>query len=187
MSQIKQLLVEELKDLMSAETQLVAALPKMAQAAHDPKLRELFEKHLVQTQNQVERLKEAFELLGEEAEAKMCKGMAGLIQEGQETIEEGGEKDELTADLALVGAAQRVEHYEIAGYGTARALAMQLNERDVARLLSSTLGEEEASDFLLTEASKPILQEALMGEFESRKTSVSPKSQAGKPKVRKAG
>jgi Mn-containing catalase len=186
MSQVKESLVEQLQDLLSAENQLVAALPKMAEAAHHPKLREIFEKHLAQTKNQVERLQQIFELFGEEAAPKTCRGMAGLIEEGQETIEEGASKDEFGADLALIAAAQKVEHYEISGYGTARALALQLNEREVARLLSWTLGEEEASDYLLTEISKPLLQEALAGEFDSRKTATSERVRTAKPRTRKA-
>lgn len=165
MAQLKELLVEELQDLLHAENQLVAALPKMAEAAHHPKLKEAFEKHLAQTQVQVERLNQVFELMGEDAEPKTCRAMAGLIEEGQETIDEGDDKDELAADLALIAAAQKVEHYEISGYGTARTLALQLNQRDVARLLSHTLGEEESTDYLLTEISKPLLQQALSKEL----------------------
>jgi Mn-containing catalase len=160
MPQLKELLVEELQDLLHAETQLTAALPKMAQAAHHPKLKEVFEKHLEQTKMQVERLKEAFELLGEDAKAKPCKAMAGLIAEGQETIEEGEDKESLAADLALITAAQKVEHYEISGYGTVRALARQLRLPEVEKLLSHTLGEEESADHLLTEISKPLIQQA---------------------------
>jgi Mn-containing catalase len=160
MSQVKELLVEELQDLLHAEGQLLNALPKMAKAAHNPKLREAFEKHLVQTQVQVDRLHKVFELLGEEASPKPCRAMMGLVEEGQETIEEGSEKDELAADLALITAAQKVEHYEISGYGTVRALARQIGEYDAATLLGHTLGEEESTDFLLTEIAKPLLQEA---------------------------
>lgn len=160
MSQLKDLLVEELQDLLHAETQLTKALPKMAEAAHNPKLRESFEKHLLQTENHVERLRTAFELLGEKAQAKPCKAMEGLVAEGQETIEEGREKEELSADLALITAAQKVEHYEISAYGTLRALARQIGEFDVAELLTHTLGDEEAADFLLTEVSKPLIQQA---------------------------
>jgi len=160
MPQVKELLVEELQDLLHAETQLVAALPKMAQAAHNPKLREAFEKHLIQTENQVERLKQAFALLGEEATPKPCRAMKGLIEESQETIASGGEKEELAADLALICAAQKVEHYEIAGYGTAKALARQIGAVEVATLLSHTLGEEESADYLLTTIAKPLLQQA---------------------------
>ncbi|HEY6987150.1 MAG TPA: DUF892 family protein, partial [Bryobacteraceae bacterium] len=101
MSEVKELLVEELQDLLHAESQLTKALPQMMQAAHNPKLKETFERHLRQTEGHVERLKRAFELLGDKAQAKPCKGMAGLIEEGQETISEGNEKSELAADLAL--------------------------------------------------------------------------------------
>ena len=167
MSQLRELLVEELQDLLHAESQLVAALPKMAKAAHNPKLKEAFEKHLTQTKGHAERLKAAFELLGEKAEAKPCKAMKGLVEEGSETIEEGAEKDELAADLALISAAQKVEHYEISGYGSVRALARHLGERDVATLLSHTLGEEESADHLLTEIAKPLVQEALAEELET--------------------
>lgn len=160
MPQVKELLVEELQDLLHAEGQLLNALPKMAKAAHNPKLREAFEKHLAQTEVQVDRLHKVFELLGEEASPKPCRAMMGLVEEGQETIEEGAEKDELAADLALITAAQKVEHYEISGYGTVRALARQIGEYDAATLLGHTLGEEESTDFLLTEIAKPLLQEA---------------------------
>jgi len=166
MPQLKELMMDELKDLLHAETQLVSALPKMAQAAHHPKLREAFEKHLAQTQGHVERLKQAFELLGEKAEAKPCKAMMGLVEEGKETIDEAGDRDEVAADLALITAAQKVEHYEISGYGSARALARQLGAVDVAVLLSHTLGEEESTDYLLTEIAKPMVQELLTSEME---------------------
>lgn len=170
MPQVKELLVEELQDLLHAENQLLGALPKMAAAAHHPKLKEAFDKHLQQTRQQVERLNHAFELLGEEAEPKPCKAMKGLIEEGQETIEKGGEKEELASDLALITSAQKVEHYEISAYGTARTLAMQVGEREVAELLSHTLGEEEAADFLLTQISKPLLQRATLEDMEAEKT-----------------
>lgn len=164
-SGLKDLLAEELQDLLSAENQLVTALPKMADAAHEPKLKEIFNKHLIQTRGHVDRLKNALQLLGESAEAKTCKAMKGLVEEGQETIEEGEEKDTLLADLALIAAAQRVEHYEISGYGTVRSLARHAGEREVAALLSHTLGEEEAADFLLTSLAQPLLQQALSVEF----------------------
>jgi Mn-containing catalase len=160
MPQLKELLVEQLQDLLHAEGQLAGALPKMAQAAHHPKLKEAFEKHLVQTEGHVERLRQVFEMLGEAAEPKPCKAMMGLIEEGKETIGEGGDKEPIAADLALIAAAQRVEHYEIACYGTVRVLARQLGEIDAARLLSQTLGEEESSDFLLTAIANPLIQQA---------------------------
>lgn len=162
MAQLKELLVEELKDLLHAEGQLVGALPKMADAAHNPKLKEAFQKHLEQTKNHVERLKKAFEILGERAEPKPCRAMMGLVEEGSETIEENGDKDPMIADLALVAAAQRVEHYEIAGYGNVKCLARMVDEIEVAKLLAHTLGEEESADHLLTMISAPILQNAAL-------------------------
>lgn len=160
MSMLQELLTEELGDLLHAEMQLTKALPKMAQAANHPKLKEGFEKHLLQTENHAERLKKAFELLGEKPRAKECKAMVGLISEGQETIDESTDKDAVAADLALIAAAQKIEHYEISGYGTARTLARTLGQIEVADLLTHTLAEEERTDFLLTEAAKPILQKA---------------------------
>lgn len=168
MSQLKELLTEEMQDLLHAEMQLTKALPKMAEAAHNPKLRECFEKHLVQTQGHIQRLQEAFELLGEKAQAKPCKAMEGLVAEGEETIQEGEDKEEIAADLALITAAQKVEHYEISGYGTLRELARQIGEFKVYELLSHTLGEEESADFLLTQASKPLIQQATSGMLEKK-------------------
>ena len=180
MEMLREVLVESLQDLLHAEMQLVQALPKMAEAASHPKLKEAFEKHLEQTEGHVERLKSAFEILGEKAEPKASKGMLGLIEEGKEVISENEDKEELAADLCLIAAAQKVEHYEISGYGTARSLARQIGERDVATLLSHTLGEEESSDYLLTELSKPILQDATL-EDESPT-----RAPAAKAKARKA-
>ena len=160
MSQLRELLVEELQDLLHAETQLTKALPKMAEAAHNPKLQEAFRKHLTQTQGHVERLNRVFELLGEKVQAKPCKAMQGLVAEGEETIKEGKEKEILAADLALITAAQKVEHYEISGYGTLRGFAHQLGEFEVSELLTHTLGDEEAADFLLTSIAKPLIQQA---------------------------
>lgn len=160
MPMLQEILVEQLKDLLHAEGQLVKALPKMARAANDPKLKEAFRKHLEETKNHVERLKQVFELLGEKAKGKPCRGMQGLVEEGQETIEEGREKPNFAADLALVVAAQKVEHYEIAGYGSVRTIAEQLDQKKVARLLAQTLAEEEKTDKLLTKLSSPLLEEA---------------------------
>lgn len=168
MSHLKELLVEELQDLLHAETQLTKALPKMAVAAHNPKLQEAFEKHLTQTQGHIQRLNKAFELLGENAQPKPCKAMAGLVAEGEETIQEGKDKEDLIADLALIAAAQKVEHYEISGYGTLRDLARQIGEIEVAKLLTHTLGEEESADFLLSEITKPIIQQATSEVFEAQ-------------------
>jgi Mn-containing catalase len=160
MELLHELLTEELKDLLHAENQLVKALPKMAKAAKDPDLRIAFEDHLEQTKGHVERLKQVFELLDEKPKAKPCKGMAGLVEEGQEVITDGKEMEEAPADLALIGAAQRVEHYEIAAYGAARAIAEQMERRDIVKLLSLTLAEEEKADQLLTKLAQPLLEEA---------------------------
>jgi Mn-containing catalase len=164
MLQVKELLVDELNDLLHAEGQLTGALPKMAAAARHPKLKEAFEKHFIQTQGHVERLRKIFDLLGEKGQPKPCKAMMGLIKEGEETIEEGSEKEALAADLALIAVAQKVEHYEIASYGTARGLARQIGEIETARLLSHTLGEEESADFLLTAIADPLLQQATLDD-----------------------
>jgi Mn-containing catalase len=166
MTQIKELLVDQLQDLLHAETQLTGALPKMAAAANQPKLKEAFEKHLIQTEQHVERLKQVFQLLGEKAVPKPCKAMMGLVEEGQETIAEGKNKEPLSADLSLIASAQRVEHYEISAYGTARSLARQLGAMDCARLLTHTLGEEQAADFLLTAISDPLIQEVSLNDLD---------------------
>lgn len=157
---LQDLLIEEMQDLLHAEGQLVKALPKMAKAAHNPKLKLAFQKHLEETKGQVERLKQAFELLGAKAKAKPCRAMQGLVEEGQETIQEGKEKEEVAADLALVVAAQKIEHYEISGYGSVRTMAEKLGQNKVAKLLAQTLGEEEKTDKLLTDLSPPLLEEA---------------------------
>ena len=157
--ELKELLVEEFKDLYHAENQLVKALPKMAKAANDPELKKLFEDHLEQTEGHVDRLEKAFELLGEKVKAKPCKGMMGLVEEGSEQIQEGKEKDETIADLALIAAAQKVEHYEISGYGTAREIAVKIGQSDVAGLLNETEQEEKRADELLTRATKPLLEQ----------------------------
>jgi Mn-containing catalase len=167
MSELKELLIEEMQDILHAETQLTHALPKMAEAARHPKLREAFDKHLVQTQHHVERLKKAFELLGEKAHATPCKAMEGLVAEGAERIEDGKEMEDVAADLALIAAAQKVEHYEISGYGTLRTLARQIGELEVSKLLTQTLGEEESADFLLSEVAKPILQTGASQDYEA--------------------
>jgi Mn-containing catalase len=133
---LQEVLVEQLQDLLHAEGQLVKALPKMSRAAHNPKMKLAFQKHLEETQRQVDRLKQVFELLGTKPKAKPCKAMQGLVEEGQETIAEGKEKEEVAADLALAVAAQKIEHYEIAGYGSVRTIAEQLGHQKVAKLLA---------------------------------------------------
>jgi Mn-containing catalase len=160
MAALEELLVDQLKDLLHAEGQGVKAFPKLIRAAHHPKLKAALQKHSEESKGQVERLKTVFELLGEKAKAKPCKGMQGITEEAQEEIEEGKSKSHNIADLILVAAAQRVEHYEIAGYGTARTIAEKLGNAKVVRLLSQTLAEEERSDKLLTTLSVPLLKAA---------------------------
>ena len=157
---IQDVLVEGLQDLLHAEGQLVKALPKMAKAAHSDLLRLAFEKHLDETRGQVDRLKEAFELLGLAAKPKSCKGMAGLIEEGNEVMTESHDKDGVAADLAVIAAAQKVEHYEISAYGTSRALAGQIGRPELAELLAKSLAEEEGADNLLTQIARELMGQA---------------------------
>jgi ferritin-like metal-binding protein YciE len=145
---LQDLYVSELKDLYSAENQIVKALPKMAQAATDQSLRAAFEEHLAQTQGQVRRLEQIFERLEKSPGGKTCKGMQGLLAEGQELLKEDAEPAVL--DAGLIAAAQRVEHYEIAGYGTVRTYATLLGDERAVRLLQQTLDEEGATDKKLT-------------------------------------
>jgi Mn-containing catalase len=159
---IQELLGDQLRDLLHAEKQLVKALPKMAKAARSGQLQRLFEVHLEETEAQVERLNECLGLLGTSARAKPCKGMMGIVEEGQEVMEEIKKKDDASADLALIGAAQRVEHYEIAGYTTARNLAQQLHHSAVVQLLTKSLAEEENADQLLNQVARPLMSVARM-------------------------
>lgn len=156
---MQDLLVDQLADLLHAEGQLVKALPKMEKAANEPRLKQAFADHLEQTQQHVERLKEVFVLIGADAKSKPCLGMAGLIAEGDEVIEEGEEKDDAAADLALIAAAQKVEHYEISAYGTARSLAGQAGLPGASMLLATTLAEEEISDNLLTQIARELMSQ----------------------------
>jgi ferritin-like metal-binding protein YciE len=153
-NQLKELYVEELKDIYSAENQLVKALPKMAKAATSEDLRAGFEEHLEQTKEHVARLEKIFKALGESPKGKTCKGMQGLITEGSEMIEEDPEPEML--DAGLISAAQRVEHYEIAAYGCVATYAELLGESDAAELLRTTENEEKETDEKLTELSKEI-------------------------------
>jgi Mn-containing catalase len=157
---IEELLVEELGDLLSAEGQLVKALPRITKAANAGRLKLALENHVEETKAQVERLKECFTLLGAQAKAKPCKGMAGLLDEGEEVIEEGKDRDDVAADLALIASAQKVEHYEISAYGTARTMAGQIGLPAVAALLSRSLAEEEIADNLLTQIARELMSES---------------------------
>jgi ferritin-like metal-binding protein YciE len=158
----RDLLVEELKDLYSAETQLLAALPKMAEAASSDQLRDAFETHLSQTQTHVDRLESIGQQLGESMKGKKCKAMAGLVAEGEDIIHEKAVP--AMHDLALIGAAQKVEHYEIAGYGTTRTLAELAGEEDIAEMLQKTLDEEGETDRLLTDIAAELDLEVPAGE-----------------------
>lgn len=152
------LLVQEVKDLYSAENQLVKALPKMAKAASAPALQEAFTTHLEETKVHVERLEEIARLLDISPKGKSCKAMKGLVEEGSETIEEEGEPS--IKDLALIAAAQKVEHYEISGYGSARALAEALELADIVDILQTTLDEEGATDKTLTGLAEMLIPDA---------------------------
>jgi ferritin-like metal-binding protein YciE len=151
---LKELYIDELKDIYSAETQLVKALPKMAKAAASDELRSGFEEHLEQTKGHVSRLEQIFQALAEKPTGKKCMGMEGLIKEGGEAAEEDYEDD--AKDAALIGAAQRVEHYEIAAYGTVRAMAEKLGEDEAAELLGQTLQEEKDTDVKLSNLADEI-------------------------------
>jgi ferritin-like metal-binding protein YciE len=161
---LRELYVEQLRDLYDAENQLIKALPKMAKEASSDELREAIEEHLEQTRDQAERLEQIFEQLGEKAKGKKCKGMQGLLEEGKETLEEDMEED--TKDAAIIAAAQRVEHYEISGYGTARTYANLLGENEAAGLLEETLNEEKETDQKLTQLAEEINVEAAEGSEE---------------------
>jgi ferritin-like metal-binding protein YciE len=155
---LRDVFVEQLKDLYNAEQQLVKALPKMAKAATSPDLAQGFEEHLEQTKGHVNRLEEIFKKLEEKPTGKKCKAMEGLIKEGAETIEE--DASDAAKDAMLIAAAQRVEHYEIAGYGSVKTYADLLGEDEAAGLLAETLQEEKETDEKLTEAAETINAEA---------------------------
>src|SRR5271155_4017602 len=157
-SELMELYVDELKDIYSAETQLVKALPKMAKAAVSAELRNGFERHLEQTRGHALRLEQIFEALDEKPTGKHCNGMEGLIKEGGQAAEEDYQGD--AKDAALIGAAQRVEHYEIAAYGTVRAMAEKLGESKAANLLSQTLQEEKDTDVKLSKLADKMPIEA---------------------------
>jgi len=154
---VEKLLLQELKDVYSAEKQITRALPKMAKAASNDQLKMAFETHLEETQGQIERLDRVFEILGKTASGKTCKGMQGLIEEGTETMQETeGE----VRDAAMICAAQKVEHYEIATYGSLRTWAQQLGQKEIADLLQQTLQEEGETDHKLTQLATKINKQA---------------------------
>jgi len=185
MESIRELLIEEMADLYDAEKQLVKALPKMAKAASNEQLREAFENHLEQTRGHVQRLEQAFELLDQKAKGKPCAAMKGLVEEGKETMEEDDLSDGLM-DSAIIAAAQKVEHYEIAGYGTLSAWARSLGLDEVAGLLEETLAEEKEADEKLTQVGGDVLTEVESSgeqENEEQESGTRRKGVAGKSKA----
>jgi ferritin-like metal-binding protein YciE len=158
---LQKLYTDELRDLYNAENQLLKALPKMAKAASSEDLKEAFEKHLEQTKGHVERLEQVFEELDEKPKGKTCRAMKGLIEEGSEILEQDGE--ESVRDAGIIVAAQKVEHYEISGYGSARTFAHLLGQNKAADLLQTTLDEESETNEILNKLAESVVNpEALM-------------------------
>ena len=155
---LEDLFIHELKDLYNAENQITKALPKMAKAASSPELKAAFEEHLEQTRGQIARLDQVFEKLGRASSGVVCKAMKGLVEEGEEMVSEEADPD--VKDAGLIAAAQRVEHYEMAGYGTARTFAQQLGHTEVANLLQQTLDEEGETDKKLTKLAESRVNKA---------------------------
>jgi ferritin-like metal-binding protein YciE len=155
MENLQDLLKADLKDVLNAENQIVKALPKMIKKATNPELQEAFEQHLEETKEQVNRLEQVMEMLGMPVRAKTCKAMQGIIEEGKEVMGEDAEDDVM--DAALIGAAQKVEHYEIATYGTLCTYAELLGLRDAKELLGQTLEEEKATDQKLSELAEAVI------------------------------
>jgi ferritin-like metal-binding protein YciE len=156
---VEQLFIEELKDLYSAEGQITKTLPKLVEAASSMELKSAFEHHLRETECQIERLDKAFKILGAKPKSKTCDGMKGILSEGAEMLHETAAGD--IRDVALISAAQRVEHYEMAAYGTVRAYAQNLDQPQIVELLQQTLEEEKAADKMLTEISHKVNSRAL--------------------------
>jgi ferritin-like metal-binding protein YciE len=154
---MEKLLVSEIKDLYSAENQITKALPRMAKAASNSQLRTAFEHHLKETEQQIQRLEQICEILGASPKGKTCAGMKGLLEEGSETMQEAQEGP--VRDEAMIAAAQRVEHYEMAAYGTVRTYAERIGNQQIARLLEKTLEEEKAADQKLTQISEKVHEE----------------------------
>jgi ferritin-like metal-binding protein YciE len=162
---LQELYVEQLRDLYSAENQLVKALPKMAKAAQSGALRKGFEQHLEQTKGHVDRLEQIFSAMDENPKGRKCAGMEGLVEEGEEVIREQSGSDAL--DSGLIASAQRVEHYEIAGYGSVRTFAELLGDEEAVNLLQQTLDEEKETDVKLTELAKQVNAQALNSDGKS--------------------
>jgi ferritin-like metal-binding protein YciE len=164
---LREVLIDELRDLYSAENQLIKAMPKVAKAAESPELKQIFTHHLEETKGHVERLKQAFELLGKKPTGKHCSGMEGAIDEVKEALEE--DEEGALFDAGLVAAAARVEHYEIAGYSVAVLIASTLAEPEIAALLKQTLAEEQNAAKLVMTTAKTLLKQALAEEGDDKK------------------
>jgi ferritin-like metal-binding protein YciE len=162
LTNVKDLLEDEIKDLYSAEKQLTKAIPKMAKGSNNEALASAFEAHLKETEGQITRLETVAKLLDTLPTGKKCKGMEGVIEEGAEALEEKGDKNVL--DLGIIGAGSRVEHYEMAGYTTAINLAKQLDNNEIVSLLSQTLSEEQAADEKLRKIGQQLLKQAPVGK-----------------------
>jgi ferritin-like metal-binding protein YciE len=155
---LRELFIDELQDLHSAEQQITKALPKLIKASHSPNLKQAFEHHLEETRHHVTRLEQIFQRMNESPKGKTCEGMKGLIKEGDERVSDGGEAEVL--DAGIISAAQRVEHYEIAAYGSARTYAELLGDQEAVRLLNQTLEEEKAADSKLNQVARTVNVEA---------------------------
>lgn len=162
---LRKLYTEELKDLYNAENQLLKALPKMAKAASSEELKNAFEQHLEQTRGHVDRLEQIFQEMDESPKGKTCHGMKGLIEEGSEMLDQDGEESVL--DAGIIVAAQKVEHYEIAGYGSVRTFAEMLGDDKAAKLLQETLDEESEANELLNELAENTINEEALEEAET--------------------
>lgn len=173
---LQDVLIDELRDLYSAENQLVKALPKLARGANDPTMKQLFKDHLEETKGHVQRLRQVFEALGKKPTGKHCNGMEGLIEEGSEALEEDAEG--ASFDLGLAGGALRVEHYEIAGYNTVIAMAKTLRLSQIVGLLQENLAEEIAAAKKVTAAAKPLMQQAVNEEEEDKDSKPASKKSA---------
>lgn len=169
-STMEELFIDEIRDLYDAETQLTKALPKMSKAANSEELKDAFEDHLTQTENQVERLRRIFELSGEKPTGKKCQAMSGLIKEGDDFV--GDSEETPVRDAGLIAAAQKVEHYEISGYGSARTHAELLGNDEAVRLLSETLREEKEADEKLNQLAKGMINSEAAGIAEDGGTRI---------------
>ena len=181
---LRDLFVEELRDLYNAEKQLTEALPKMSKAANAAELKAAFDNHLRQTQEHVSRLESVFSHLGQKPTGKTCEAMKGLIKEGENFVGANGDQD--VRDAGLIASAQKVEHYEISGYGTMRTFAQTMGQPEVAQLLDQTLKEEEATDKKLTQIAKSLYKEAQRAERSMGQENGSGRSQSGGSSSRSA-